>query len=1058
MTNAAQFNATGERLTRATGPSPNAAYTVAFWVRIDTNRSVDYQVLFTFLMGASEWESIMLDASNRLTIEAGVGGSGNRVNAASAFGTGTWRYVALVRSSTTSLKAYVNGTETLSLTTNVSTRSAAVSEFAFGSDGYDEDSRSSIAYARAWTAALNTTELAAESASVSAVRTTDLWGDWPMQADGDDDTANARHLTASGTVSYVSGGPTWTQTISANAISAGATVAQPAVSQSGSSPQTVNANAIASAATVAQPAITQSGGGQTVNANVIASSASVAQPALSPGAVSVAPNVIASVASVAAPWIVYGVGNAGLIQVDATNPRYFSNGDGIVLLSGFHTWETLVDHGNSDPPDAFDYDAFLDALVADGCNFIKLWACESLRDWCDAVKYFYPYVYERTGPGNAADGKLKVDLTAFNVAYFIRLRERAIEAGNRGMFVCVQLFQGWQITQKGYSTGSPGTYHPFNAANNINSIDGDIDNDGQVGETRDITWTAVYDLQKAYVRAVIDAVNDLDHVIYEISNEEDEVDNASGQTKVAWQHALIDYIHTYESGLPKQHPVGMTVQWPSGSDTDLFSSNAEWISPKDAASVSSVAASSGDKVILWDTDHVIGLTDEHEWIWMAVTRGCNPLYMDEWDGDFYGTDKRLTAANVKIRDNLGYVQTWAAANVDLLNATPQSSLASTGYCLAKITGQVQVLAYQPTSGNFTVNLTSYAGTYTVEWLRPATGATSAGSNVSGAGVRTMTPPWAGEDAVVLLEKIADEIAANAIASGVSVYQVAVTVGAVSIAASAIASAATMHQPGVAVGAVTVAVNAIAGGATVAAPAVTVGSIDIGADAIAPVSVVYLPSVATGVMTIAANAIASESAVYAVAVSVGVVTVAPDAVSSGVTVHEPIVTSGGFVVQAEPIVSGVTVHAPALTVGAVTIIMAQMDSMAAVHQPAVLPGGVTVVADAISSGESVHLVDVAQSGAVVALDTIASTEALYDVAITTGEVVAYFNHVASTATVHEPVVYLGNAQVVTVMAIVSTAQIMTVAITAIAAGRIHRIAAESRRYTVASESRIYTIGD
>ncbi len=765
MTNAAQFNATGERLTRSTGPSPNAAYTVAFWVRIDTNRSADYQTLFTFLMTNNEWESIMLDASNRLAIEAGVGGSGNRVNAASAFGTGTWRYVALVRSSTTSLKAYVNGTETLSLTTNVSTRTGSVFEFAFGSDEYDEDSRSSIAYARAWTAALNTTELAAESASASAVKTSDLWGDWPMQADGDDDTANARHLTASGTVSYVTDGPVLpingalTKTLAALTSSASGTV-----EIAGAVSKTLAA--LTCTATIALDAGTGEGAlsatlaaltSAATSTAAIAGQAAATLAALAVSATGASEHTGALTATLGALTVaargyhLESVCIGGTIQVDATNPRYFSNGEGVVLLSGFHTWETLVDHGDSDPPDAFDYDAFLDALVADGCNFIKLWACESLRDWCDAVKYFYPYVYERTGPGNAADGKAKVDLTSFNAAYFARLRERAIEAGNRGMFVCVQLFQGWQITQKGYSAGAPGTYHPFNAANNINSIDGDIDNDGQVGETRDITWTAVYDLQKAYVRAVVDAVNDLDHVIYEISNEEDEVDNASGQTKVAWQHALIDYIHTYEAGLPKQHPVGMTVQWPSGSDTDLFSSNAEWISPKDAANVGSVSASNGDKVILWDTDHVIGLTDEHEWIWMAVTRGCNPLYMDEWDGDFYGTDKRLTAANVKIRDNLGYVQSWAAANVDLLNATPQSSLASTGYCLAKTTGQVQVLAYQPTSGNFTVNLTSYAGTYTVEWLRPATGSTQGGSDVTGGAVRALTPPWAGEDAVVFLQ-------------------------------------------------------------------------------------------------------------------------------------------------------------------------------------------------------------------------------------------------------------------------------------------------------------------
>lgn len=892
MTNAAQFNATGERLTRTTGPSPNAAYTVAFWVRIDTNRSADYQILFTFLMGANEWESLMLDGSNRLVIEAGVGGSGSRVNAASAFGTGTWRHVALVRASTTSLKAYVDGSEVLSLTTNVSTRSAAVSEFTFGSDSYNEDSRSSSAYARAWTAALNTTELAAESASAAAVRTADLWGDWPMQADGDDDTANARHLTAVGTVSYVTDGPalpvngTLTKTLAAltssatgtveiagavsktlAALTCTATIALDAGTGEGALSATLAALTSAATGTVAIA-------GQ-VAATLAALSVTAAGGSEHTGAVTA---TLGALTVAARGYHLESVCIGGTIQVDDTNGRYFSNGSAPILLSGFHTWETLVDHGDSDPPDAFDYDAFLDALVADGCNFIKLWACESLRDWCDAVKYFYPYVYQRTGPGNAADGKLKVDLTAFNAAYFARLRERAIEAGNRGMFVCVQLFQGWQITQKGYSTGSPGTYHPFNAANNINSIDGDTDNDGQVGETRDITWTAVYDLQKAYVRAVIDAVNDLDHVIYEISNEEDEVDNASGQTKVAWQHALIDYIHTYEAGLAKQHPVGMTVQWPSGSDTDLFSSNAEWISPKDAANVGSVTASNGDKVILWDTDHVIGLTDEHEWVWMAVTRGCNPLYMDEWDGDFYGTDKRATTANVKIRDNLGYVQTWAAANVDLLNATPQSSLASTGYCLAKTTGQVQLLAYQPTSGNFTVNLTSYAGTYTVEWLRPATGSTQAGSDVTGGAVRTLTPPWAGEDAVVFLQL-------SNIDGAVTVTLAALTssaAGTIALAATATATLGALTAAGTAtleiVGAASATLGALVASAT--------GAVAITGAASATLDHIVVASTATldiaGALTGTLDALTSAATGELVSGASGEVAATLDALTSAAT--------------------------------------------------------------------------------------------------------------------------------------------------------------------------------
>ena len=62
---------------------------------------------------------------------------------------------------------------------------------------------------------------------------------------------------------------------------------------------------------------------------------------------------------------------------------------------------------------------------------------------------------------------------------------------------------------------------------------------------------------------IIDAVNDLDNVLYEISNE-------SGAFANAWQYHMIKLIHVYEAGKPKQHPVGMTFQYPGGSNSELF--------------------------------------------------------------------------------------------------------------------------------------------------------------------------------------------------------------------------------------------------------------------------------------------------------------------------------------------------------------------------------------------------------------------------------------------------------------------------------------------------------
>ena len=55
---------------------------------------------------------------------------------------------------------------------------------------------------------------------------------------------------------------------------------------------------------------------------------------------------------------------SGPLRRHPRNPRYFSDRAGhAVVLTGAHTWNNLVDMGKSDPPPAFDFDAYLRFLV-----------------------------------------------------------------------------------------------------------------------------------------------------------------------------------------------------------------------------------------------------------------------------------------------------------------------------------------------------------------------------------------------------------------------------------------------------------------------------------------------------------------------------------------------------------------------------------------------------------------------------------------------------------------------------------------------------------------------
>jgi uncharacterized protein YjdB len=438
-------------------------------------------------------------------------------------------------------------------------------------------------------------------------------------------------------------------------------------------------------------------------------------------------------------------GVTGILHVSSDNPRYFADpSNRIIYLTGSHFWKNVQDDGLTDPPSAFDNAAYLDFLQSHNHNFTRLWVWEQSK-WSSEVSYdhwFSPTLYVRTGPGTGADGGLRFDLNQINPAYLARLRQRVIDAGARGIYVSVMLFDGWSVEEKGTAFANPWLGHPFNAANNINGIDGDPNRDNSGRETQQLAIPAITSLQEAYVRAVIDAVNDLDNVIYEISNESDPSANA-------WQYHMIDFIRSYESTKPKQHPIGMTVAWPNGSNADLTGSSANWVSMNGNADAPAVAT--GDKVSLWDTDHLCGICGDVAWVWKSLTRGHNPILMDGYDNSPGVSDPSYNPRDPKweaIRTNLGYARSYAQ-RMDLNHAVPHGELASSGYCLAK--PGVEYLVYSPGGSDVSVNLSAVAATtsLTVEWFNSATGVATVVSSVNGGTSRDLKPPASGGDVVYL---------------------------------------------------------------------------------------------------------------------------------------------------------------------------------------------------------------------------------------------------------------------------------------------------------------------
>lgn len=374
-------------------------------------------------------------------------------------------------------------------------------------------------------------------------------------------------------------------------------------------------------------------------------------------------------------------------------------------------------------------------LTQSNYNFFRLWRWELAKfslQFEDRTKCAYcsPHPWERPGPGAARDGKPRFDLQRLNEAYFARLRARVKAAAERGLYVSVMLFEG--CGAQFYSAEG----HPFHGQNNIQGIKGEANGDRKFLEINTLNRPEIRAVQEAYLRKVIDTVNDLDNVLYEVCNE-------AGPYSTDWQYHMIQYVKSYEAGLPKQHPVGMTFQYQYGSNTTLFNSPADWISPNPDSATGNYnyqnnpPPGDGRKVIVSDTDHLWGVGGDSPWVWKSFLRGLNLLYMDPLDNS---TWEPLPKNAEEVRRNISYTRQYAR-RMDLGSITPQAEICSTGYCLAN--AGAEYLMYQPEAGS-AIAAELAPGSYNVEWFDPGAGTTfSAGAVTAGSGRQAFTPPSAG---------------------------------------------------------------------------------------------------------------------------------------------------------------------------------------------------------------------------------------------------------------------------------------------------------------------------
>ena len=413
------------------------------------------------------------------------------------------------------------------------------------------------------------------------------------------------------------------------------------------------------------------------------------------------------------------------LSVNSKNPIYFDDGSGkAIYLAGHQIFVDLQDNSFNkaliyNDRRTLDWNQYMDFVTAHNFNYIRNWVIWSTGSGSMAPvnrAIARPMPYKRVeGHGKAKDGGDKFDLEQFDETFFSRMRRRCGDLQKRGVYVSIMLFEVYGFLE-GEACGNPRQTlwdgNVFNRANNINGIDTDYNNDGKGIEFFYTQDKHVLDLQKRYVRKVIETVSDLDNVFYEIANE---------LYALQWQYDMIEFIKKYEQSQPKQHLVLMS---PGGrtrsgswklmqpelvtkSPADCFAVAGSWNAG--AYGKKNPPVNDAGKPGIVDMDHVSPGSSDVAYVWTALTRG---YHFSLYDKPFEKPDMEGPAWR-RVRSNVSRAAIYAK-RMDLNNAHPRTDLTTTGFCLA-CPGD-QYIIYQPKSGPFEVSGLIAQADYLCEWF------------------------------------------------------------------------------------------------------------------------------------------------------------------------------------------------------------------------------------------------------------------------------------------------------------------------------------------------------
>ena len=273
--------------------------------------------------------------------------------------------------------------------------------------------------------------------------------------------------------------------------------------------------------------------------------------------------------------------------------------------------------------------------------------------------------------------------------------------------------------------------HPYYTGNNVNGVNADTTMDRRVEEAHTlaegVAGANITAFQDAYIRKMIDTLNDIDGFIWEIANE-------AYPATFAWQNHVADVVTAYErTGGRKIHPIMMSPYATTNANL-LTNTHVQVVAGScdtPGIYITNPPANDGSKVLFFDTDHSAtgcGFADI-AWPWKSFTRAIYPIALD-------GREDSATRTAIKS----SMAQTLQYANrMNLKAMVPETgtTIFSSGYGLSETCSEY--LMFQPSTATDSINLTSCADqSFSVEFLDPETGAVTTDTDVSGGGSRQFT--------------------------------------------------------------------------------------------------------------------------------------------------------------------------------------------------------------------------------------------------------------------------------------------------------------------------------